>query len=40
MATTVGAMPHDNLFATVALAAFALAAFAIYAVLTITKERR
>ena len=36
----VGTMPHDNLFASVALGAFALSAFAIYAVLTVTKERR
>ncbi len=40
LAATVGAMPHDALFATLTLAAFGLAAFAIYAVLTITKERR
>jgi hypothetical protein len=39
-ATTIRAMPHDTLFATLTLAAFGLAAFAIYAVLTITKERR
>jgi hypothetical protein len=40
LATTIRAMPHDTLFATLTLAAFGLAAFAIYAVLTITKERR
>jgi hypothetical protein len=40
LVTTVGTMPHDTLFATLTLAAFGLAAFAIYAVLTITKERR
>ncbi|MGA2792521.1 MAG: hypothetical protein ABSE69_03155 [Roseiarcus sp.] len=37
---TIGVMPHDSLFALIVLAGFGLAAFAIYAVLTVAKERR
>jgi hypothetical protein len=35
----IGAMPLEGLLAVVVLAGFALAAFAIYAVMTLAKER-